>query len=58
MMAPTDAKKTTVARSETAAISPPPAAHEVRYDPAELEVRWQQLWDEQPDLYRAEPENS
>jgi leucyl-tRNA synthetase len=29
-----------------------------RYDPAEIEVRWQQRWAEQPDLYRAEPESS
>ena len=58
-MPPTDAKKNPGARSETVAISPPAAAaHEVRYDPAEIEVRWQQRWDEQPDLYRAEPENS
>src|SRR6202051_766747 len=26
-----------------------------RYDPAEIEVRWQQRWDAEPDLYRAEP---
>ena len=52
-MPPTDAKNNPGARSETAAISPPAAAAlEVRYDPAEIEVRWQQLWDEQPDLYR------
>ena len=29
-----------------------------RYDPAEIEVRWQQRWDENPELYRAEPEHS
>ncbi len=29
-----------------------------RYDPAEIEVRWQQRWDENPELYRAEPETS
>jgi leucyl-tRNA synthetase len=29
-----------------------------RYDPAEIEVRWQQRWDENPELYRAEPESS
>jgi leucyl-tRNA synthetase len=37
-----------------------PAAEprEVRYDPAEIEVRWQQLWDSDPEIYRAEPPNS
>jgi leucyl-tRNA synthetase len=29
-----------------------------RYDPADIEVRWQKQWDENPDLYRAEPESS
>src|ERR1700677_5173127 len=29
-----------------------------RYDPAEIEVRWQQRWDAEPGLYRDEPENS
>jgi leucyl-tRNA synthetase len=29
-----------------------------RYDPAEIEVRWQKQWDENPELYRAEPESS
>ena len=28
--------------------------HEQRYDPAELEVRWQERWAAQPELYRAE----
>jgi hypothetical protein len=43
-MPPTDTRKN--ARSETVAVSPPAAAaHEVRYDPAEIEVRWQQRWD-------------
>jgi leucyl-tRNA synthetase len=40
-MAPQDANKT--------------SAQEVRYDPAELEIRWQQQWAAQPDLYRAHP---
>ena len=47
----------TAAGSQT--VSDPPAApREIRYDPAEIEPRWQQRWDEQPDLYRAEPESS
>jgi leucyl-tRNA synthetase len=29
-----------------------------RYDPAEIEPRWQQRWDENPELYRAEPEST
>ncbi|HET6216373.1 MAG TPA: leucine--tRNA ligase, partial [Acidobacteriaceae bacterium] len=29
-----------------------------RYDPAEIEVRWQQRWDAEPELYRAEPVHS
>jgi leucyl-tRNA synthetase len=32
--------------------------HDDRYHPAEIEVRWQQRWAEQPELYRAEPEGS
>ncbi len=31
---------------------------DARYDPSEIEPRWQQIWDAQPDLYRAEPESS
>jgi leucyl-tRNA synthetase len=31
--------------------------HDARYDPGEIEVRWQQRWAEQPDLYRAEPQS-
>jgi leucyl-tRNA synthetase len=31
---------------------------EVRYDPSEIEVRWQERWDADPELYRAEPPNS
>src|SRR6202789_4075725 len=58
-MPPTDTKKNPGARSETVAVSSPSAAaQEVRYDPAEIEVRWQQRWDEQPDLYRAEGHDS
>ncbi|MHB1795583.1 MAG: class I tRNA ligase family protein, partial [Acidobacteriaceae bacterium] len=29
-----------------------------RYGPAEIEPRWQALWDAQPDLYAAEPPTS
>ena len=34
------------------------SGHDARYDPGEIEVRWQQRWAEQPDLYRAEPQSS
>ncbi|MGH9615419.1 MAG: leucine--tRNA ligase [Acidobacteriaceae bacterium] len=29
-----------------------------RYDPVEIEPRWQEAWDSQPDLYAAEPPSS
>src|ERR1700724_3218400 len=35
-----------------------PLALPDRYDPAEIEVRWQQRWDAEPELYRAEPPQS
>jgi leucyl-tRNA synthetase len=41
-----------------ASSSPATAVREARYDPAEIEPRWQQRWDEQADLYRIEPESS
>ena len=41
----------------TEVVAPPTTLPE-RYDPAEIEVRWQQRWDADPELYRAEPENS
>src|ERR1700691_5029936 len=31
---------------------------EPRYEPAELEVRWQERWAKQPELYRAEDASS
>jgi leucyl-tRNA synthetase len=37
---------------------PAEAPRELRYDPAEIEPRWQAIWDAQPDLYRAEPATS
>ena len=33
-------------------------ARQERYSPAELEPRWQAIWDGQPDLYAAEPPSS
>jgi leucyl-tRNA synthetase len=32
--------------------------HDVRYDPAEIEIRWQERWAAQPELYRAEDHTS
>ena len=37
---------------------PAEAPRELRYDPAEIEPRWQAIWDAQPDLYRIEPASS
>src|SRR5579885_2879420 len=34
------------------------ASPEIRYNPAEIEPRWQQRWAAQPDLYAAEPASS
>lgn len=34
--------------------APSSPAPELRYDPAEIEVRWQQRWAAQPELYRAD----
>jgi len=60
-MTPTDAKKKPGAQSEmVAGAAAVPAAEpprEKRYDPAQIEERWQKLWDEQPELYRAESES-
>ena len=42
------------AKNESATDPP----REARYDPAEIEPRWQQRWDADPELYRAEPESS
>jgi len=55
-----DVKNTPAARSgeAVAAAVPDPASLPERYDPADIEARWQQLWDADPALYRAEPENS
>src|ERR1700678_870846 len=55
-----DVKNTPAARSgeAVAAAVPDPASLPERYDPAEIEARWQQRWDADPALYRAEPENS
>jgi leucyl-tRNA synthetase len=60
-MSPTDPKSLPEAgpgtTGETAAPAPGPA-RELRYDPSDIETRWQKTWDEHPELYRAEPETS
>ena len=33
-------------------------AQEMRYNPADIEARWQQRWESQPELYAAEPATS
>jgi leucyl-tRNA synthetase len=38
--------------------TPSAPVREQRYEPAEIEVRWQQRWDNDPELYRAEPASS
>jgi leucyl-tRNA synthetase len=55
-----EVKNTIAARSgeAVAAAVPDPASLPERYDPADIEARWQQRWDADPNLYRAEPENS
>jgi leucyl-tRNA synthetase len=35
-----------------------PSSFEVRYNPAEIEARWQARWEAQPELYAAEPPSS
>ena len=51
MMPPTDVTNKPRSSDTTAHPAPMPD----RYDPAEIETRWQQRWDADPELYRAEP---
>ena len=46
------------APSENASASAADVRPEVRYDPAEIETRWQARWATQPKLYAAEPATS
>jgi leucyl-tRNA synthetase len=46
------------APSESAPASAAEVRYEVRYDPAEIEMRWQARWAAQPKLYAAEPASS
>ncbi|MGC2398510.1 MAG: leucine--tRNA ligase [Acidobacteriaceae bacterium] len=45
-------------KNQAAAANPEANSLPERYDPAEIEVRWQQRWDADAELYRAEPESS
>src|ERR1700761_6937810 len=49
---------TSAAPSESASASVPAQTTEVRYDPAEIETRWQARWAAHPELYAAEPATS
>ena len=56
MPAPTNSPSVAAPTSSTGKASAPEVpAQEVRYNPAEIEPRWQATWDAQPDLYAAEP---
>jgi leucyl-tRNA synthetase len=46
------------APSENASASAAEVRPEIRYDPAEIETRWQARWATQPKLYAAEPASS
>ncbi len=46
------------AEAESSPFSTHEAAQEVRYNPAEIEPRWQARWAAQPDLYATEPPGS
>ncbi len=54
--------KTSKAAPKAAPAAPaeasPSSTREARYNPAEMEPRWQQRWAAQPDLYAAEPATS
>ena len=48
-------KQAASAASTELPISTATVAPEIRYNPAEIEPRWQATWDAQPELYAAEP---
>ncbi len=52
------ANKTTKKTAAAAAVEPSSTPHETRYNPAEIEPKWQQRWAEQPGLYGVEPASS
>jgi leucyl-tRNA synthetase len=49
---------TSAAPSESDSASAPAQTTEVRYDPAEIETRWQARWAAHPELYAADPASS
>jgi leucyl-tRNA synthetase len=50
--------KQSASAASTASAEQPPASHEPRYTPSEIEPRWAERWASQPDLYGAEPATS
>jgi len=46
------------AKTEVLNATQPPRDRESRYDPQSIEQKWQQRWEAQPDLYRADPASS
>ena len=52
------ANKTTKKTAAAAAVEPSSTPHETRYNPADIEPKWQQRWAEQPGLYGVEPASS
>jgi leucyl-tRNA synthetase len=61
-MPPREANKNgdgvTSTATPAASAAPVSAANEIRYDPAEIELRWQERWVAEPGLYRAEDHTS
>ena len=55
--APTDTL-TSGPTGSAAGVQTPAAQTDIRYNPAEIETRWQARWAAQPDLYAAEPASS
>jgi len=52
------ANQATKKTAAAAAVEPSSSTHEPRYNPAEIEPKWQQRWADQPDLYSVEPASS
>jgi leucyl-tRNA synthetase len=57
-MARTNPSEAAIAAAPAGAASPDSAQQDTRYNPADIEARWQERWAGQPDLYAAEPPSS
>ncbi|MHB8302407.1 MAG: leucine--tRNA ligase [Acidobacteriaceae bacterium] len=57
MPAPTNSPSTAPASLTESSAAPEVLTRPQRYTPAEIEPRWQAAWNEQPELYAAEPPN-